>query len=108
MTATAATETRDAASLALALFDALRLGLPAPDYMGVWPGFAGSAVTSAISFQFNARDKLDALAAWADRFGVSVRVAPGRRAGASAFHQISFTHCGVLFDAYVEVKADEA
>jgi hypothetical protein len=97
----------DGASLALALADALSLGLPDPGYITMHPSLAGSTTSSAIDFQFNGyrgRDPLPDLRAWAGRFGATIRVEtyddPSK-----AWHKFEFTHAGAMFGAYASVAA---
>ena len=107
MNAPPATATRDAAFLALVLADALKLGLPDPDYITMSVG-GRSAHVSAIDFQFNHRngqDPLPRLHAWAERFGADVRVSADSEDPRSTWHKFSFTHSGVLFGAYAEIAA---
>lgn len=100
----AAAGTREGAFLALTVADALKLGLPDPDYITVSPCFARSTTTSAVSFQFNDRDgqePLPRMQAWAARFGAAIRVETDDPS--KTWHKFEFTHAGVLFDAYAAI-----
>jgi hypothetical protein len=103
----AATATRGGAFLALALAEALTLGLPDPDYITMNPPLAGSTTTSAAGFQFNdlhGQDPLPAMQAWADRFGVTVDTSTSTSDPGTTWHQFDFTHAGVRIHAYAAIK----
>lgn len=108
MNAPPAASARDAAFLALVLADALKLGLPDPDYITLSPWLADSTSTPAVGFQFNdrnGRDPLPRLRAWARRFGADVSAKP-RPSG--TWHEADFTHSGVLFHCYAEIAGAPA
>lgn len=110
MNAPPATARGGAASLALALADALSLGLPGPDYITMHPHLAGSATATAIDFQFNGRhgqEPLAAMHAWASRFGVTVDASAGSADPAVTWHEFDFTHAGIRIHAYAQIAGDE-
>jgi hypothetical protein len=105
MTSPPATATRGGAFLALAVAEALALGLPDPDYITMSPDLAGSTTTSAAGFQFNdlhGQAPLPAMQAWADRFGVTIDTSPGKHG--TTWHQFDFTHAGIRIHAYADIK----
>jgi hypothetical protein len=100
-----ATATRGAAFLALALAEALTLGLPDPDYITMHPSFAGSTTAIPADFQFNdlhGQDPAQAMRAWADRFGATVDTRPGDPG--TTWHEFEFTHAGIRIHAYANIK----
>jgi hypothetical protein len=93
------TATREGAFLALALADALSLGLPDPAYITMHPSFARRSATTAVGFQFSdvfGRDPLPDLRAWASHFGVTGDPSKTWRA-------FDFTHAGVRIHAYANI-----
>jgi len=105
MTSPPATATRGGAFLALAVAEALTLGLPDPDYITMHPAFAGSTTTSAAGFQFNAvhgQAPLPAMRTWASHFGATIDTSPGDPG--TTWHTFDFTHAGIRIHAYAHVK----
>jgi hypothetical protein len=90
---------------ALALAEVLGFDLPVPCLVSVAPWLLDTSLTRAsVSLQFSGPDQLDALHAWAAHFGSPV-VMP---APEQSFAYVRFTHCGVRFQCYAELGADES
>jgi len=104
---TTTADTRSAARvLALALVQALALGLPDPGYITVSPWAADSPYVSTIDFQFD-DDGEPAVQAWADRFGAPVDRRPDSKDRARCWVSAEFTHLDVRFKVYAHIAADE-
>jgi hypothetical protein len=89
---------------ALALAEVLGFDLPVPCLVSVHPWVMDRTYTSSVDLQFSGPDQLDALHAWAARFGVTVDMpAPDQR-----FAYVHFAHSGVRFQCYAQLGADEA
>ena len=104
----AETGSRPAArALALALVQALALGLPDPDYITISPWAADSPSVSSTDFLFSEGDSLSAVQDWADRFGVTVTRQPDSKDPARCWVSAEFTYLDVRFQVYADVAADE-
>jgi len=89
---------------ALVLAEVLGFDLPIPCLVSVHPWLTGRTSTASVDFQFSGADQLDALHAWAARFGVTVEMpAPDQR-----FAYVHFAHSGVRFECYAQLGTDES
>lgn len=85
---------------ALALVEVLALDLPESHYVTVHPWAVNRPRTTAVDLQFRT---LDALQAWAAHFGAAVEMPePDDR-----FARVYFTHSGIRFECYADIKPDE-
>ena len=95
-----------ARALALALVQALALGLPDPDYITISPWAADIPSLSMIDFQFSEGDSLSDVQAWAGWSGMSVTHEPDSRDSARCWVSAEFTYLAVPFKVYANVAAD--
>jgi hypothetical protein len=97
-------QTTSPVAAALALADVLGLKLPDPCHVSMSPWAVNSSYSTAVDLQFRGLDKLDAMHAWAARFGVTVAMPnPGYD-----FAHVYFTHSGVRFQCYADLRPDKS
>jgi hypothetical protein len=99
MTASA-TETKDAAALALVLADVLGLGLPDPRFISLHPRF------SSVSLQFDGPSEVTDVTAWADWFRMPLDLDTADPE--KTWRSVDFTHSGVEFHAYAATETGAA
>ena len=91
-------------AVALALAEVLGFDLPVPCLVSVTPWLLGKTHTASVNLQFSGPDQLDALQAWAARFGVTVEMPePDKR-----FAYVHFAHSGIRFECYAQLGTDES
>ncbi len=87
----------------LALAEVLGFDLPVPCNISFSP-WVLDRPSAAFALQFRGPDQLDSLHAWAARYGVTVEMpGPGQ-----SFAHVYFTHSGVRFQCYAELRPDES
>ena len=87
----------------LALADVLGLDLPESELISIHPQAINSRYTASVDLQFHGAAGLGAMRAWAAYFGVTVEMPePGR-----SFAYVHFTHSGVRFECYADIRPDK-